>query len=77
MFLILFRSREHWLGSCILETKKKSGRKRAQHNNPFVTPPTRRNLQELYVAFNAIKECSALTMLEHLEILDLEGCVPV
>ena len=30
-------------------------------------------LQELYVAFNNIQECSSLTMIEGLEVLDLEG----
>ena len=29
--------------------------------------------QELYVSFNSITECSPLTMLDKLEVIDLEG----
>ena len=32
-------------------------------------------LRELYLAYNEIADISPLSMLEELEILDLEGCV--
>ena len=33
------------------------------------------DLKELYVAFNQIRDCSPVALLEHLQILDLEGFV--
>jgi Leucine-rich repeat (LRR) protein len=33
------------------------------------------NLRELYLSYNEIVDISPLTMLEELQIVDLEGCV--
>ncbi|KAG5455697.1 MAG: hypothetical protein BJ554DRAFT_4795 [Olpidium bornovanus] len=40
----------------------------------FSGPSALASLRELYLAFNNLCDISSLSMLEHLEILDLEGC---
>lgn len=44
-------------------------------NRNFYPHCTSRKPQELYLAFNGIRECGALTMLDQLQVLDLEGYV--